>query len=397
MPSIYRRGEMLWCRLKDESGKWISSPTELPAGREEDARKFAARAQKNIDARRAKAAPVALTVKAYGEKWINARKGRVATWNDEEARLRLHVYPTLGETPLDALRPRQVRDWILALKEAGGLAPRTIRHTFQTLRRMYRTAVTDELVATNPVVVDAGVLPKNRDKNPAWRAGAIYTRAEVELLISSADVPTDRRVLYGLQALAGLRSGEARRLRWCDYDPSVEPLGRLHVIKTKTGVPRQVPTHPTLAAMLAEWKLARQPAPGDLIIPPREAWEVVRERSADLKELGLRHRRGHDLRRTFISLAREDGARGDLLEIITHGPKGDMITTYSTITWRTLCDQVSVLKIERRAPAEVVGIASGLATDLLQEGPVPGFFYIFEPMAGLEPATYGLRNRCSTD
>jgi hypothetical protein len=41
----------------------------------------------------------------------------------------------------------------------------------------------------------------------------------------------------------------------------------------------------------------------------------------DLAELGLRHRRGHDLRRTMISLTRTDGARKDLLELCTHTPK----------------------------------------------------------------------------
>jgi hypothetical protein len=36
-----------------------------------------------------------------------------------------------------------------------------------------------------------------------------------------------------------------------------------------------------------------------------------------LKLLGLRHRRGHDLRRTMISLARTDGARKDILALCT--------------------------------------------------------------------------------
>lgn len=88
-----------------------------------------------------------------------------------------------------------------------------------------------------------------------------------------------------------------------------------------------MPVHPVLAAMLAEWKLTgwallmgRQPTPDDLIVPmppdhaarrrTRNDQEGMRRASysrdrfkEDLALLGFRHRRGHDLRRTMISLA----------------------------------------------------------------------------------------------
>lgn len=72
---------------------------------------------------------------------------------------------------------------------------------------------------------------------------------------------------------------------WRDYDPTMKPLGRLDVHKsfsprlsrtkvTKTGKQRLVPAHPTLARILAEWKLSgwaamfgRAPTPDDLIVP----------------------------------------------------------------------------------------------------------------------------------
>lgn len=50
--------------------------------------------------------------------------------------------------------------------------------------------------------------------------------------------------------------------------------------------------------------------------------------------LGLRRRRGHDLRRTFITLAQVDGARRDLLETVTHGPRGDIVSIYTTFPGR---------------------------------------------------------------
>jgi hypothetical protein len=52
----------------------------------------------------------------------------------------------------------------------------------------------------------------------------------------------------------------------------------------------------------------------------------------DLGWLGFRHRRGHDLRRTMVSLTREDGARKDILELCTHNPQktGSSIDVYTT-------------------------------------------------------------------
>ena len=67
----------------------------------------------------------------------------------------------------------------------------------------------------------------------------------------------------------------------------------------------------------------------------------------DLALLGFRHRRGHDLRRTFITLAQVDGARRDLLETITHGPRGNIINVYTTFPWPALCAEVAKLKIRK--------------------------------------------------
>jgi hypothetical protein len=119
----------------------------------------------------------------------------------------------------------------------------------------------------------------------------------------------------------------------------------LNLGKTKTQVPRRVPVHPTLARVLAEWKLAgwertygRIPTPDDLIAPTRNmtertAQETPKQLHEDLDTLGLRRRRGHDRRRTFITLAQVGGARRDLFETVTHGPHGDIVSICTTSPW----------------------------------------------------------------
>jgi len=69
---------------------------------------------------------------------------------------------------------------------------------------------------------------------------------------------------------------------------------------------------------------------------------------------------GHDLRRTFVTLAQVDGARRDLLETITHGPRGDIINVYSSFPWPALGAEVAKLKIG--VPAGQV-IDADFATD----------------------------------
>src|SRR5262249_28017768 len=162
-------------------------------------------------------------------------------------------------------------------------------------------------------VLRRGDLPKKIDRPDFDRSQAIFSREEAEALLSDARIPEDRRVFYALGLLTGMRPGEVASLLWRDYDAGAEPLGRLYVGKafepysetvkgTKTDSPRNVPVHPTLAAVLARWKLSgwrrifsRDPKPGDLIIPALDGKHrgdpTLRELHADLALMGAPPRR----------------------------------------------------------------------------------------------------------
>ena len=278
---------------------------------------------------------------------------------------------------LDAVKPRHVRDLILELRAEGKLAPRTIRQVSGLLHTMFKSAAIEEVIDANPVIFERGTLPKKADKDPTWRHRAIYSRDEVEQLISDERLLPDRRMLYALKSLAALRHGEAAGLTWGQYDATAEPLGAIHLGLTKSGVPRTVPVHPTLAKLLERWKLSgwnaiygRRPSADDFIVPTRNmsdenpagtargANESQRQLVADLELLGLRtkagvkmNRRGHDMRRTFITLARTDGAIDGLLRWVTHGPTSDMIDVYTSPPWPALCAEIGKLKVALREGA----------------------------------------------
>ena len=416
MGSVYRRKNKLWIRYKGEDGKWTQSTTPFCPGQEKQAKALLKRVEERVAGAAEVADPLTgmVTIASFAEKWLDAReKQGISTARDDRSRLTKHVLPRIGDLPLGEVRPGQIKKLVQELrtkpvrlhprkKETGKLAPRTVRNIYGVLRTMMADAVGDELIDSNPCQLRRKDLPKKVDKDPTWRATAVFTRREVEVLISDERTPEDRRTLYALIMLAGgLRFGEAAALRWRMYDAEIRPLGRLLLATSfnthtgrekslKTEVPRQVPVHPTLASVLARWRLTgweammgRKPTADDLIVPSRtgrcrSANHGLKKFHQDLERLKLRKRRQHDLRRTFISLALGDGARKDILRWITHGSSGDIMDQYVTLPWEALCREMSKLKvgllkgevIALPKVAESRGADGGLATPFAT--PEPG-------------------------
>ncbi len=348
---------------------------------------LAPEAQRLIDERSAGGDSGPMTVAGYAETWAaeRAASGVGAAMPDLRL-LRRYVFPSIGQLPLTEVRPRHARDIVRELRAAGELAPRTIIAVYRTLRSLFESAVTDEHVESNPIKVKKGVLPAKVDKDPEWRALATFTVREVEQLISDERIPVERRVQYALKAIAGLRHGEVAGLRWRHYDPTLEPLGRLVIAtsydtgRTKTEVARRVPVHPVLARILAAWKLShwarlygRAPGPDDYLVPTRtlttvDVSDAVHAFKADLESLGLRveagkyrDRGGHDLRAWFITTCQEHGAHRDLLRVVTHTAKGDVVSGYTRAQWPALCAEVGKLKVSILG-GEVLELATSSAT-----------------------------------
>ena len=382
MGTVYRRGSRLWINYKDAAGKRRQKATGLQVGQEELAQELLDRGESRIAAGSllGELELGSVTVEQYFEHWIAARRNRgLSTVEDDDTRFRLHALSLLGDLRLEEVRVRHIRSVIQRIIEKGKHAPKTIHHVYRLLRQMFGDAVADEFLRSNPCKLKKQELPELVDKDPEWRATAVFSRSEVESLLSDARIPEHRRILYALLFLTGSRVGEVSALRWRNYERDCAPLGRLTVAwswntkkrnqgRVKTKVPREVPVHPLLSKMLAEWRLhgwpalfERAPDNDDLIIPypprrfafnPETHWRsdtCWKRLDADCRVLGIRHRRTHDARRTFISLVRADGGRRSILKLITHGrPKNNIMDVYSEIPWEVLCGEVGKLRIERK-------------------------------------------------
>lgn len=385
--SVYPKGQRLYVRLR-VSGKWKSVATPYLRGQESQAWEFLRDLRRRaLAAEEAGAVDgTALTVTPYVNRWLERRRssGDKEDVDNEEGRLRKHVLPYVGDKRFGEVLPAHVRA-IVDRARSLGLAYRTVRNIYSTFRMVMNDAVVDGLMDArdNPCVLTRSHLPPNRDKNPRWRATAVFDRQEMGALLYVDAIPEDRRVYYALLYFTGVRLGEASGLLVDDYDSEATPLGRILVSRsyardwTKTGVERAVPVHPELKRVLEQWlrtgwekTYGRPPKASDIIVPTPPWVErttmcqdgktrgakfvpagIVRNKKfvrtwflKDLKTLGLRHRRVHDFRRSMISHARGDGADRDVIERISHRGSEDVLELYTTFEWEALCSELSKLR-----------------------------------------------------
>jgi integrase len=321
----------------------------------------------------------ALTVGEYLTTWIS--KQTHETRGDDANRVRRYIVPSVfGRSLLAEIRPKHVVAFLehlgtLGSRHGGKLAPRSVRNIYSVIHRAFARACIDEVWDVSPceAVAKAGVLPPVVDKDPTARRTWRYTRTEVVALTSDPRIPPDRHVLYAIWFLTGCRIGEAAALRVADYEPDVLPLGRITFARswqtktrrmksTKTAAIKEAPVHPYLATLLRAWLavgrtklLAKVKQATDLLVPtkngtPRLGYASHEALTKDLARLGFppRGMQQHAARHTFISLARSDGARRDILRWVTHAPprSGDF-DGYTSPEWEALCIEVAKLRIAR--------------------------------------------------
>ncbi|CAA9291199.1 MAG: hypothetical protein AVDCRST_MAG77-4744 [uncultured Chloroflexi bacterium] len=222
--------------------------------------------------------PNKLTVQAFFEDWLEHTvkvRRRASTYSQYKSLITVHVYPSLGKTPLRAVRPGQVEDLYRALEAGGrnpkyvrrdkpaatqkGLAPKTIRGLHIALHSGFERARRRNLIARNPA--DGIELPK------APRRKKLTVDVEdIQRLLATTDPNGGRWVpLWTFLANTGLRIGEALALRWANVDLDkgwftveetrqrpVDGKAGLDNAKTEAGM-RDVPlTAPALKALRAQ-------------------------------------------------------------------------------------------------------------------------------------------------
>jgi integrase len=129
-----------------------------------------------------------------------------------EQALRLHLLPILGGAKLARIQRRDIQQVVDGMLAAGS-RPSTVRNALNPLQAIYRRAVQDGDLATNPC--DHLRLPATQNRRPR-----IADPEEAELLLAA--LPADR-ALWAAAFYTGCRMGELRALAWehVDFDAGV--------------------------------------------------------------------------------------------------------------------------------------------------------------------------------
>lgn len=315
-----------------------------------------------------------MTVAEAAERWLAEREGK-PNERHERGHFQIYILPELGQLRVGELSRRHVRKFVKGLEgktlEKTGRPPSAhyVRGIHGVLSSLCSWLVDDlEILESNPCALGRGKLPKTTAvEKRHQRARETFSRAEVETLISSPKIDWVNRVAYALTFFTAARRSEGIELRWSDTDEEATPLAKIVVARTherdttKTGVPREVPRHPTLAAILAEWhatgfasRVGRSPRSDDPIIPREDGlaytgWWLWNELKADLKILGFRHRGVHAFRRAFESIALGDGAPRDCIKFLLHPSDRDITDVYFAPEWSALCAAVQKVNVVRRS------------------------------------------------
>jgi hypothetical protein len=79
--------------------------------------------------------------------------------------------------------------------QARGNGSGTLRKVYGTLHTLFRDAVIEELVEHTPCVLSSKELGLNEDKDPEWRATAVYDRDELIVTVQAPTVPARNRII----------------------------------------------------------------------------------------------------------------------------------------------------------------------------------------------------------
>ena len=296
MAHLVRRKNLLYVKFRRPAGSWGRVSTGYRVGQEPFAQafmaEFVASGEKpdrfDLDGPLAIPAP-STSVWEFGRVFISERRARgILDWGHEEAHLRFHLHE-LRDLALCDVTKGATLSWARSLAGKTGehgkpLAPATIKKITSTVKMLFKEAVKRDLIPVTPCVWDAADLPRKTTSSRSREGG--FTSEDVARFIFDERIPEDRRVLYAMEFLTGMRTGEAAIRRWRDWEPKFKgDLGRLvaataysteHRIEkaTKTDIEKWLPVHPALHELLVAWKregwprmFGRTPGPDDLIVP----------------------------------------------------------------------------------------------------------------------------------
>jgi len=197
-------------RYRDALGRQVAAPHIFET--KGDATRWLAAAQTDmvrgtfIDPRAGQ-----LTFADWAKEWLAFKAGqRRSTLARDLAAIRAHFDPVIGEVPVGAVTPLQVRRIAQNMQQAG-LTAKSVRTYMGTLQAIFATAVDSDMIGRSPVRLRSlGLRPVVKKERPTISASQLNALADA--------IDGRYRALVLLAGMVGLRWGEAIALRVGDVD-----------------------------------------------------------------------------------------------------------------------------------------------------------------------------------
>ena len=342
----YGVGKRWVARWRDDTGTQRSKAFD----RKTDASQWVANVTTDLD-RGAYVDPAAgkQTFRDYAERWrADQLHHRPATAAQAESRLRLWVYPVIGDRPISTIRRSDVQRVVSLAAERN--APSTVGVIYAYMSAVFKAAAVDRVVSSSPCV---------KIKLPERQRQRIVPLTTDQVGVIAGRVDARYRALVLVAAATGLRSGELRGLTVDRITPSLHlrtdvppQQASLRVDRQLIGVDgdshpvfgpvktpaadRVVPIGASTTRLLAEHLAAHGPGNGGAVFHDRDARPVDRSRAghiwrAAVPDLQLRQRSGwHDLRHYHASLLIAAGlSPRAVADRLGHEDVAETLRTYS--------------------------------------------------------------------
>jgi integrase len=146
----------------------------------------------------------AISFKTYVERdWLPSKHIEATTRAAYMSNLNKHFYPFFGQRPIAKVTASVVQDWVTEAA-AGGLKPRSIRKYHTMLHSIFKRAVRDQLIVTNPC--EHTELPK-----VITAKTRTLTPEEFDALLAA--IPARHRLMVATAIETGMRWGELIALK----------------------------------------------------------------------------------------------------------------------------------------------------------------------------------------
>ncbi|HEY2559326.1 MAG TPA: integrase arm-type DNA-binding domain-containing protein [Caldimonas sp.] len=275
------------------------------------------------------------TLEAVSRAWLAHRASgwSPGTLEAIKASLENHVFPAIGARPIRAIVARDIKQVVQAIDKQG--AGETAGRLFQRLRSIYRYALSEDLVETDPTYpLKPAEILRPRDVTHRLALSEVDMPVFFGRLDAYEGDPSTKAALE-LLILTAVRPGELRGARWKEIDYS-RSVWRIPAVRMKMAAEHLVPLSIQARTVLESIKCVS--GGHELVFPspfyPGKSLSDGTLNSA-LARLGYKGiATAHGFRTLFSMCANEAGWNSDVIEKqLSHDERDEVRGAYNRAQW----------------------------------------------------------------